>query len=167
MIFDTTEEGYQAIARGSLTKKPTGEISKEGHCVLIEGYDFERDLCICKNSWGNDTSKMRFEVNIGALHCYSFIKVYWTLDSIKQNLIQTFRMEKFKGTYKGHPIDCAWMDKSTAIYTSEYICDPHDEKEGPYRYLGYDIDQYIALRIHRTEKTIRKDTNQRSHGRDQ
>ena len=165
LIFDTTEEGYQAIARGSLTKKPTGEISEGGHCVLIEGYDFERDLCICKNSWGKDTSRMRFEVNIGALHRYSFVKVYWTLNSIKQNLIQTFKMEKFLGYYKGHLINCAWMDKTTAIYTSEYICDPHEEKQGPYCYLGYDINQYIDLRIQRKEKIIRNDTNNTSQAR--
>ena len=159
LCFSTTKEGYKSIANGSLTKKPSG-IPSGRHSVLIEGYDFENDLCICKNSWGIDTASDRFKVNIGALHNCQFIRVFWTLRSIDPRLKQDFKIKPFKGQLKGKAIDSAWMSLDAAKYSSDYLAELDlDHSNFPFAYHGYKIDQWIRINLARknldAEKVIK------------
>ena len=168
--FTTSKQGYRAIANGSLTEFPGGP-TDGWHATLLEGYDLDQDLCICKNSWGKfdeahqNGAHERFDLDIGALHDFEIVKVYWTLNSIQGKTIQPYKenMEKFKGELKGKTIDCAWMDEVTACYNTDYVAEfhPGPEEMGPLNYLGYDIDQWISITLNRTEMTkekIRRET---------
>ena len=108
LSFSTSKKGWREIAKGSLTERPDGE-SDGRHAALIEGYDFDKGLYICKNSWGISTAVDGFDVDLKALHNFHFIKVYWTLNSIKGKTIKQFHsnMEKFIGILNGEIIDCA------------------------------------------------------------
>ncbi|KAK8840489.1 hypothetical protein M9Y10_030695 [Tritrichomonas musculus] len=56
-------------------------------------------------------------------------------------------MNKFVGELDKKQIDCAWMDEKTAIYSSDYVCELHDEKKGQYNYLGYNIKKWISIKL--------------------
>ena len=163
LCFTTSDEGWQAVANGSLTKLPKGE-SNGWHATLIEGYDFEKDLFICKNSWGIQTAQDRFNVSIEALHDFYFVSVYWTIQSIQGKTIKQFnpKMKKFKGKFNGKPIDCAWMDQTTATYCSEYVAEYRPEISGPLNYLGYDVEQWIQINreINNIETNKTNETNE-------
>lgn len=136
------------IAEGELIEKQEGE--KDGsHAAIVEGYDFDKKCLICKNSWGSKTAAPRFNLKPSATHSYYFTHVYFTLSSIKGKTNKTFKpkMNKFVGYLDNRVIDCAWMDEKTAIYSSDYVCELHEEKEGPYNYLGYDIKKWIRIKL--------------------
>lgn len=57
------------------------------------------------------------------------------------------KMIKFEGKWKEKKIDCAWMDEETAIYSTDYVCQPFLQKHDQYDYLGYDIDQWISINL--------------------
>lgn len=145
--FGTSQDGWESVARGQLLEKANGERTQDSHAALVEGYDFNNDHMICKNSWGGKTARPRFDFIPEAAHYCSFTKVYFTLDSIKGKTNLEFhpRMEIFIKHEDGKKIKCAWMDETTAIYSSEYLCEYHQEKEGPLNYLGYDVDQFIKI----------------------
>ena len=146
--FSTSKEGWNKIAEGELIEKPKGKIDGS-HAAIIEGYDFDKKCLICKNSWGARTAAPRFNLRPSATHSYYFTHVYFTLSSIdgKTNTKYEPKMNKFVGELDKRKIDCAWMDENTAIYSSDYVCELHDGKEGPYNYLGYDIKQWIHIKL--------------------
>jgi hypothetical protein len=80
--FTTSKAGWDAIAEGSLLEYPAGE-SKGWHATLVEGYDFEKDCAICKNSWGDRTATPRFDLLFSALHAFYCTKVFFTEESIR------------------------------------------------------------------------------------
>ena len=55
----------------------------DSHAILIEGYNRDLDCYYCKNSWGNKTATQYINFSEYAAHSCYFIKVYFTLDSIK------------------------------------------------------------------------------------
>ncbi len=57
------------------------------------------------------------------------------------------KINTFTQRLNGYEIHCGCMDENTAIYCSEYICEIHNEINGPYNYLGYDINEYIACQL--------------------
>lgn len=76
--------------------------------------------------------------------------VYFTLDSIKGiTEIKKFepQINNYIGYLNGYRVNCCWMDENTATYSSEYVCEIDDEKEGPFNFIGYDINQYIACQL--------------------
>lgn len=54
-------------------------------------------------------------------------------------------IESFTFKYDGRTLDCVWMDENTAIYTSEYVCQYVPERNGPCKYLGFDVYQFISI----------------------
>ena len=156
LCFTTSPEGYEAIASGKLIKLPNGEPESEGHAVLVEGYDFNNDTCICKNSWGKSyLTHQRFDIKISALHAYYFYQVFWTLDSIDPRLLNVhFNINEFQGKLCGKPIKCAWMDQTAADYCSDYVSEYRPDGKYPLNYIGYDVDEWINLMCKREQKTI-------------
>lgn len=154
VMFSTSEEGWKNVANGNIVFRANGPKTEDSHSSIIEGYDLEHDTYICKNSWGGKTAKPRFELSKTGPHKCKFCRVYFTLDSIRGKTNKMFqpKMEKFIGQLNGKKINCAWMDLITATYCSEYLCEYHDEKEGPLKYLGYDVDQWIKLNLQRSHK---------------
>lgn len=128
--FATSKEGWYLVANGSLLVKPPGEID-DWHASLLEGYDFQNNLYIVKNSWGGKSAKPRFDVDLKATHSYYFHKVYFTLDSIANKTTKNYeqKIEKCNQTLYNQSINAAWMDKTTAIYNSNYVCECHPERK--------------------------------------
>lgn len=95
--FSTSDEGWKKVARGELLRYPGG-VESGWHAVLVEGYDLEKDCLICKNSWGIDTAKARFDFAPSAAHDFEFIRVYFTEQSIAGKISKQFvpKMQKFK-----------------------------------------------------------------------
>lgn len=72
------------------------------------------------------------------------------MDSIKgKTEIKKFEphINNYIGYLNGYRVNCCWMDENTATYSSEYVCEIDDEKEGPFNFIGYDINQYIACQL--------------------
>lgn len=65
-------------------------------------------------------------------------------------------MKKFIGQMNRIPINCAWMDEDTAIYSSDYVCEPIDEKVGPYNYIGYKIEEWISIKLWPLDLCLRR-----------
>ena len=146
--FSTSESGWEKVGNGELIEKAEG--SKDGsHAAVVEGYDFEKRCLICKNSWGGNTAEPRFNLKTSATHGFHFTHVYFTLDSIKGKTTKSFtpRIDKFMGDLNGYRIHCCWMDEITAIYSSDYICELHEEKNDQCNYHGYDINEYITCKL--------------------
>ena len=158
--FSTTSEGWEKVIKGELIQRPTDESNptEDGHLsVLVEGYDLENDYLICKNWWSQQKATPRFNFRISAAtECY-FIRVYSTAESTleatgkKLKLIQN--LETFDGSLNGKNISCAWMDEKTAQYCTNYVCELHPEKNGNKNYLGYEINQWIAINCIRDNKS--------------
>lgn len=148
--FSTSREGWKMVKNGSLLHKPGGE-ADGWHASLVEGYDFDKDCMIVKNSWGGETSEPRFDFDQFMAHDYYFVRVYCKDDNIDGKSPPKFtpRIQKFNGHWYGNRIDCAWMDKQTAVYTKNYLCEHHPEKDGDMNYLGYNINQWINLNLRR------------------
>lgn len=160
VCFTTSEKGWYNVASGSLLKYPGGK-PDGSHAVLIEGYDLQKDCFICKNSWGGNSAEPRFDFTQSAAHHYRFIRVYFTERSIRIHGARQFypRMKKFVGNYKRNIIECAWMDRATAIYTSDYVCRYLYNAKGKYRYIGYEINSWIDLNI-MSQNINRKNMNE-------
>lgn len=147
LIFTTSKIGWHKISRGKLMETPCGK--NEGyHAVLIEGYDLEKDCLICKNSWAK-TGKDRFDLRIQALKEYYFVEVYFTLESIREKGICKFEPKIERYFSSDLKMNCAWMDKNTAIYITDYISEYHKEHKGPLKYFGYNIKDWINLNLNR------------------
>lgn len=65
--FSTSQTGWTKVANGDLTEKPDGKMNG-CHAAVVEGYDFDKKCLICKNSWGGNTAKTRFNLKISATH---------------------------------------------------------------------------------------------------
>lgn len=142
--FATSEK----VANGSLLVKLPGEID-DWHASLLEGYDFQNKYYIVKNSWGGENAKPRFDVDLKATHSYYFHKVYFTLDSILNKTTKQYeqKIEKCNQTLYNKSIKAAWMDKTTDIFNSDYVCECHPERKSNLNYLCFDIDEYIDLTL--------------------
>ena len=142
-------EGWSNISNGSLLSFPDGE-PHDWHATLLEGYDFKNKAYICKNSWGGTNCEPRFLCRLSALHGYDFVKVFWTVDSIKGKTTGNYveNLYKCTQTIDDITINAAWMDKATAIYNSDFVCEYNENgtKINPsFTYLGYDIDEWINI----------------------
>ena len=155
--FLTSEKGWIQVAKGELFEKPEGEADGR-HATVVEGYDFDRKCLICKNSWGSNTAKPRFDLKPSATHNPYYTLVYFTLDSIKGKTHKRFepKIKKFIGHINRIPINCAWMDEGTAIYSSDYVCEPIEKKVGPYNYIGYKIEEWISIKLWPIDLCLRK-----------
>ena len=87
--FSTSENGWINVAKGNLLEYPGG-IKDNRHAALIDGYDFDLKCFICKNSWGGVTAEQRFNFNEKACHDVYFVRVFFTLNSIKGKTSITF-----------------------------------------------------------------------------
>lgn len=150
--FSTSQAGWVSVANGSLLEFPGGNASG-WHSAVVEGYDLEKDCAILKNSWGNITAAPRFEFTGSAAHDSRITRVYFTLDSIRWKVKEKFvpRLLKCDGSINGNHVDCAWMDKTTAQYTSDYVCEFHPEKKDDLKYYGYNVYQWIKINLNRQE----------------
>lgn len=148
--FSTSEDGWRSVASGQLLNYPGGK-PNDYHAALIEGYDFNKDCLICKNSWGGVTAQPRFDFTPSAAHDCTFTLVYFTLESINglinSQLNET--MDCFCGRLNGKKINCAWMNETTAIYNSNYICKYRRDKKDQLNHLGYDVNQWISFNLNR------------------
>ena len=155
LSFTTSKQGWIDVANGSLLEKADGIQTVDWHASLIEGYDFDHDCCVCKNSWGENTASGRFNIDPLATHDHYFTKVYFTTESIRgkaPEFIPTlYKVPSSLTNYKAF-----FMDKETATYSSEYVCEickyDFDMEDIPYgcEYIGYDIDQWIETHLKRT-----------------
>lgn len=150
VAFGTSNEGWDCLERGDLKWHPGGA-SCGGHGTLIEGYDLNKDCMIGKNSWGGEDAEPRFDFTPSACHWCYFYTVYFTIDSIrgKTNKKYVENIQRFNGTLKGKQIHCAWMDYHSALYSSEFVCEHHPEKDGPLKYLGYNVQEWIDINLNR------------------
>lgn len=73
VCFTTSQEGWKAVADGELLECPPGK-SEGWHSCVVEGYDFDKDCLICKNSWRNEKESPRFLFNPqAATDCYAIL----------------------------------------------------------------------------------------------
>lgn len=153
VCFTTSKEGWDSVSNGSLLKRPQGD-PYEWHATLVEGYDFNKDCMICKNSWAK-TGAARFDLNQFMTDDYYFIRVYTDEDNIDGKTRSSFRpnLKKFTGKWNNNDIECAWMDETAALYCRDYLCEHHPERNDNLKYLGYNIDQWININLNRDEET--------------
>ena len=88
-------EGWENVADGELIELPNGE-SNGWHSCIIEGYEFDKDCLICKNSWGNKESKPRFLLNPQAAHDYYIILVSCDNDEINKKTKKSLKKDKIE-----------------------------------------------------------------------
>lgn len=140
VCFSTSEKGWNQVKNGEFLEFPSG---------LASGSHFY----ICKNSWGGKTAKPRFDFTESAAHNCRFIRVYFTPKSIvgKTSNLFTPKLKKFSGRLYGIDIECAWMDKNTATYSDDYVCELKRKKHGLYKYIGYDANQWISINLNRSK----------------
>mgnify|MGYP001099663385 CR=1 FL=1 len=62
LSFTTSKQGWRDVSNGSLLERADGIQTVDWHASLIEGYDFDHDCCVCKNSWGENTASGRFNI---------------------------------------------------------------------------------------------------------
>jgi hypothetical protein len=151
--FTTSEAGWTNIKHGQLMESAPGD-ANGWHATLAEAYDLNEDCTWAKNSWGHEAgTQERFKFRWEAFHNYNYIKVFWTLNSIrgKTRGIYQPRMERFVGRLEGRPIDCAYMDEQTSRYEQDFICEPDPTRPPPLNMIGYDLNQYIRLRLKRAK----------------
>lgn len=43
------------------------------------------------------------------------------------------------------------MDKITATYSDDYVCELKRKKHGLYKYIGYDVNQWISINLNRSK----------------
>lgn len=148
ITFSTSEQGWRDVAKGSLIRKPWGRATKEWHVALIETYNLDKDWCVCKNSWGDRTAKPRFNLRTSALHDFYITRVYYTLNSIAGKTKREFCPQYFETRtvrLKGQRIKQVCMDRTTAMYCSEFICEP-DKSGDDDEWVGYDVDEFIYIK---------------------
>lgn len=165
LCFTTNEEGWKNVVNGQLLTKPISskKDDQDWLSVIVEGYDFDRDCYICKNSWGGETASPRFLFSKSAANDFFFIKV-----SLSEKVTKKMkpRLEKFKGSLYGSSIDCAWMDEDTAVFGKDYICEYHADRKSDLKFLGYKIDQWISLILQQPKKTELSETSSDSDASD-
>lgn len=149
--FETNDEVCEKIGKGSLLEKVSGPFTG-AHAVLVEGYDLEKDCLICKNSWKHP-DKGRFDFRTTATNDFIFTVVDFDID--KFDFKPNFQV--FKDTLRGYRVTCAWMDKETALYNNDFLCEFHPEKDGNLQYKGYHIDNYIGIYLNRSEELKTKE----------
>ena len=150
--FWTSKKGWGYVKNGDLTVRPEGKIDPIGHAVLVEGYDFQKKCYICKNSW--NCKNYRFNFVEQAAHHFHYIRVYFTLNSINGKINKRFipRMKKIPSKkINGKAVDCYLVDKLTAAYSSDLVCELYSNPEGDLTYIGYDIHQWIDANINPEE----------------
>jgi hypothetical protein len=150
--FTTSENGWEAIARGELLHRPPG--NPDGwHSTLVEAYDLDKDYSIGKNSWGHKAgTQERFKFRFEAFHDFDIVKVFFTMNTIIGKTLRPFvpRMVRFNGFLDGRPIACAYMDADTAKYDSEFICEVDHSRSPPLNWIGYEQDRYISIKLKRS-----------------
>jgi hypothetical protein len=137
------------LVGSQLMEYPPGD-SDQWHAVLAEAYDLNEDCTWAQNSWGHENGTQdRFKFRWEAFHDYHYIKVFWTLDSIRGKTCGIYqpRLEKFVGRLDGLPIDCAYMDEQTLRYEQEFVFARDPDLPPPLNFLGYDLDQYLDIRM--------------------
>ena len=142
----TCDIGWKNVNKGEFLEYVEG-LYHETHYALVLGYDQGLDCFICRNSWNLFDGKPFFNYKYNHDQNNELIAVFFTTSSIIGKTIKQYRpnIEKFIGEYKSHKIHCAWMDEETSNYETSYYIVYHPEKEGPLKYLGYDIDEYIDI----------------------
>lgn len=152
VCFSTSENGWKQVKKGEFLEFPSG-LANGSHSSLVEGYDLDKNCYICKNSWGGKTAEPRFDFTESAPHNCWFIRVYFTPESIvgKTSKFFTLKIKKFGGSLNGIDIDCAWMDKITANYCDDYVCELKRKKHGQYKYIGYNVNQWISINLNRSK----------------
>lgn len=72
-----------------------------------------------------------------------------TIDNILNKTTKQYeqKIEKCNQTLYNQSIKAAWMDKTTAIYNYDYVCEYYPERSNNLNYLGFDIDEYIDLTL--------------------
>jgi hypothetical protein len=149
--FTTSPAGWKNIGQGHLMDRAPG-VAKGWHAVLAEAYELIEDYGEGKNSWGHaNGTKERFKFRWEAFHDYKYIKVFWTLNSIRgktQGIYQP-RLERFIGELDGRPIDCAYMDEQASEFEQNFVCRLDPTRSPPLNFFGYDLDQYIQIKLNR------------------
>ena len=148
--FKTSLKGWECVANGSFLEFPGGRATGF-HAAVVEGYDFEKDCAILKNSWGGETASPRFDFTGSAAHETKIIRVFYTKESIKgkTNVQYKPNLSRCTGVFKGQEIDCAWMDYTTAVYESNYVCEFRPGGKDDLEFFGYNIFQWINLKLNR------------------
>ena len=88
-----------------------------------------------------------------ASHCNKYIKVYYFLDDIIHKAIKKYkpRLLEFIGELDGYKIKCARMNEDAAKYETDYDYVFHPEIDGDLKYIGYNIDDLIKIKLKRPE----------------
>ena len=152
--FATSKKGWKQLGTGNFLTFQEG--AEDGsHAMIIDGYNSQLDCFLSKNSWGSLTADSCVNFSEYATHWHDFVKVYFTLDSIKGKTISTYNpqiSEEYIGKYKGHDITCVNMDETTATYEQNYICEYHPELSGNLKYIGYKISEWIKIVLNRPKE---------------
>lgn len=151
VTFSTSQEGWANVRNGGLLEKAPGEATGL-HSTLIEGYNFRKDCCICKNSWGDeDGYKPRFLFRFRAAHDFYTTLVYYTNPSVEGKVLRSRPCNisrRFTADVEGQSISAAYMDAVTANDTSEFLCEERaDYTAYNNRYIGYKAEEYISILI--------------------
>lgn len=141
LAFTTSHEGWKKVIKGDLTEFP-GSDKTYYHAVLVDGYDFEHDCMICKNSFKAVKAAPRFNFKPSAAHdCYYYVVSSDEKGEVKEDVVT------FEGQLFDTNITCAFLDHDDAMYCNNYVCELQPEKEGNLKYIGYDINQWISLNL--------------------
>ncbi len=146
LTFSTSKLGYHAIGRGGgkLLEKADGDVEAQGHAVIVESYDFRKDVFIAQNSWGKLESpgvQGRFEFRFEAFHRFKIFDVYFTTSSIPRMLIFDLRQSpEYEGQLLGEVCRCVTFgDQQSASASSDYICLDFESL------VGYRVSDYINI----------------------
>lgn len=153
LSFGTSEEGYECVEKGEFLEYQTPNETQYGHATLIEGYDFEKDCYICKNSWEDKAE--RFFFTESAAHWVKFTRVYFDKESIKDKNYPVFEsnVKKIDGNIQNKKKEFVLMDENTSIYSDKYIkLGKKPNNDGVFEYLGIDVDQYIKMELKRPQE---------------
>lgn len=151
LCFSTSSEGYENVGNGELLYYKGQYEEEDWHATLVEGYSFEKDCYICKNSWFNRQPYFYFTES--AAHDYYFIRVYFTIESIrdKNYLIFEPKIKSKLFIYNKEMINCVLMDDVTSNYSTEYVC-ISKYNDPIYNNVGVTVEQYIKLMYDRFGK---------------
>lgn len=150
--FSTSQNGKAKIlGEKKLIEKQKGS-EKFWYTAFVEDYLFSDNCIICNDSNGN-----QIHLKLSATHRCFVTLLFFTNESIKgkiqkNEVVKCDFLEakitcmKFKGTLYNKPIDCVWMDRSLAAYSTDYIFQYCPRKNPQLPYLGYEINQYIYIK---------------------
>lgn len=154
--ISTTSNGYKnIIKKGELLTRYNGGISHL-YWSLVVGIDTELDCLICKKHWNRLESYPLINLGYKASTNPKFIKVYFYLSDIIKKTIKVYQpvINTFIGEYNGKKIRCARMNEIAAKYETNYEYVYHPEYEGDLKYLGYNIDDLIKIKLNRPDNDI-------------